>query len=92
MADDKPRLGVVHSPVPYIVTLRVVVDQDQPPTRIEAHVTAYSLIEAVEAAFLAQAGRFDKGEYLVEAVEPDMPAFMKMIADQIAVAAAGRRR
>lgn len=85
--EEKPRSlpgdAHLHAPLPYRVVLRVVIDQDKPPQRIEAHVTAYSLYEAMYSAILSELGRIENVDCEIEEIGPDVPAFAVLMAARV---------
>jgi len=61
-----------HSPLPYVVRLRVAMDEDSVPEVSEFHVTAYSIFEAMMQATLQAGGQvLDGTKIRVEDVRPD---------------------
>lgn len=70
---------IIHTPLPYVVTARVVVHEDLPPERHELHVTAYSIFEALLQASIQLGGTgIEDARVKVERIEPDMEAYVAM--------------
>ena len=63
----------VHAPLPYLVRMRVVENQDASPAVFERHVTAYSVLEAIDQAVIEMSCELHHGdaEIIVESVGPD---------------------
>lgn len=84
MSDEKARTGsaLIHEPLPYIVRLRVAVDEDSAPTVKVFRVTAYSIVEAMAQAMIsAEATTVDLGahvQFRVEDVVPDISRYLLM--------------
>lgn len=71
-----------HEPLPYLVTLRVVYGQDQPPELHTRPVDAYSLSEAVMAACLELQDLLpSKAIVTVQQAGPDIERWRKMVRD-----------
>lgn len=69
-----------HAPLPYEVTLRVVVDQDRPPTTVVREVLAYSVTEAIFSAAMEVAGEVPaSADLTVERVRPNLRRWLDML-------------
>ena len=82
MSDDQkpPEYGWAHPPLPYVVTIRSVTDDDSAPRVADYHVVAYSCFEAILSA-TCEAGGSGIGEsdkHKVLFIKPDMDAYWKM--------------
>lgn len=69
-----------HSPLPYIVTIKEVVHQDDVPILHVAKVVAYSIQEACMQAIMMISGNgFENAaeKYIVTFIEPDVERFMQ---------------
>lgn len=81
-----------HAPLPYIVRIRVVVDDDATPESREFKLTAYSVLEAMmQALYQAGGTAIDGVNYKVEDIRPDIAEYYRMIATATADAVAMRR-
>lgn len=79
--DSQKPLGdsFVHSPLPYLVTVKSTVDDDSVPSVQVVSVTAYCLFEAMFQAITQVGGKgFDDERHRVEAIGPDVAAFVAM--------------
>jgi hypothetical protein len=76
MADDRQERpsgnSNTHDPLPYIIRLRITIDEDQPSEVREFKVTAYSLMEALfQANFEAMGSSIiDNAKVKVEFIAP----------------------
>ena len=78
--DDRAHDAFTHGPLPYIIRLRVSIDDDAPPQIREFHITAYSVIEAVfQAIFEAGGTELNDAKTMVDSVRPDEPAFYALV-------------
>jgi hypothetical protein len=78
-----------HAPLPYVVTLRSVGDDDAVAQRWERRVVAYSVFEAVSQAMLEVTGAMPadvsaQAKLAVEAIAPDVEAFFRLAAQKVA--------
>ena len=73
-----------HDPFPYIVRLRITLDDDAAPETVERQVTAYSVFEAVVQAVMEATGgsAFDDSKIQVESISPDLPAYAQLLVSQ----------
>lgn len=84
MSDDQPPKPqtdtFVHEPLPYLVTARIVLDDDQPPETRTVPLVAYSLLEAmVQASLLLGGGPgMNDAKVRIERIEPDIAAYLQM--------------
>lgn len=98
MSDDQkppkePSNVLVHMPLPYLVTARVVVSEDAAPERHVVKLNAYGVLEAVlQASYQLGGSGFEDSKVKIESIEPDIPAFAKMFTQVILDAALGTRR
>ena len=85
MADEQdsqraPEYGMTHPPLPYLVTIRSVTDDDSAPRVMTYKVVAYSILEAIIAATVEAGGSgiVDKDKHQVLYVHPDLETYGKM--------------
>ena len=83
--------SLVHAPLPYLVRVRVVVDDDRPPEMRTIALTAYSMLEAMLQASLEAGGSgANDPRVTVEQIMPDLVAYQRLIEARLkAVAAKG---
>lgn len=68
---------MTHAPLPYVVRVRLVRDDDAAPEVREIRLTAYSVLEAMlQATIEAGGSTFDDSKVKVEHITPDVPAFV----------------
>lgn len=81
-----------HEPLPYVVVLRMVVDEDRPGESRECHVVAYSLLEAAMQAIYELDGKAspDGTKYKVERIGPDASAYFAALVANPRSATKGR--
>lgn len=81
---------MMHAPLPYLVTARVVLSDDAPPETRTISVIAYSLMEAMLQATQQLGTGFDDARVKVERIEPDIAAYSIMAGKiRAALAATG---
>ena len=75
-----------HSPMPYVVKLRVALSDDAAPEVVEWRGYAYSVIEAVMQAMLEHGGKTGGNDerMKVESIMPDIPEYLAFITRAIA--------
>ena len=84
---------MTHEPLPYLVRVRQVTDEDSPPVVSEHTITAYSLLEAMlQATINAGGSGLDDSKIKVESVEPDLAAWAKLAAERAVKAMLGSRQ
>lgn len=94
MADEpkpptEPGGMFTHMPLPYIVRVRIVSDDDAAPTVREVRTTAYSVFEALmQVTFEAGGSEFNDAKVKVEEVKPDVAAYRTLFMGEIAAALA----
>lgn len=76
-----------HTPLPYVVRLKLVLDQDTPPQSADWNGWAYSLMEAILQALMEASGKSSGVTYTVEYVRPDLPVFFLALASRVTEAA-----
>lgn len=81
-----------HRPLPYYVRLRLAKSEDETPTLHEWRGTAYSLFEAMLQAMMVATGKTDPEQQSlkVEAIEPDVAAYLRMVLEGTAEETAPR--
>ncbi len=84
MSDDTTNL-YAHAPLPYVVTVRVMISEDAPPQRIEHKVVAYSLYEAIFTAVIQSTGAasLNDARCVIESVAPDTMEWTRMKLMQV---------
>lgn len=71
----------VHYPLPYLVRVRIVTDEDRPPEQRTIAVLAYSVFEAMMQANLEAGGSGENNERVqVEHLAPDLLEYQRMLA------------
>jgi hypothetical protein len=85
---------LTHRPLPYVVVVRTVTDDDAPPQTSVIRVRAYSILEAMIQATTNLSGGYRVGsdsKAEIISIEPDMPAFFAQAAEDLATAKAAAR-
>lgn len=73
--------GFTHVPLPYLVTARVIQNDDAPPERVTVRQTAYSLFEAMFQTSIQLGGTgFQDAKVHIEKIEPDIAGYAALMA------------
>jgi hypothetical protein len=88
VSDEKNRSSdpslFIHEPLPYIVYVRSTLSDDAVPEIRAFRVTAYGIFEAwLGALILAGANGVEDTRHRVESIEPDLPAYMRMMSARL---------
>jgi hypothetical protein len=80
---------LTHIPLPYVVRVRVAVDDDAPPECREYRVVAYSVVEAMIQVSLQLTSAMDLSASMqirVEHIAPDTGAYAALYGDALVAA------
>ena len=77
--EQKSGDAFTHQPLPYIVRIRIIQNDDVVPEIQEFHIVAYSIIEAMIAGCFQAGGRgLEDSRLKVEDIKPDIVEYLKM--------------
>ncbi len=94
MADSSNRGDsiFIHEPLPYVVRVRSVLSEDEPPEVRTFRMFAYSVLEAViQATFMAGGNGLEDARHRIEAIEPDLAEYIRFVTARALEAAKGAR-
>lgn len=83
---DKAKQGNsdgTHRPLPYVVRIRVALDEDRQGDVVTWNGYAYSLMEAMLQACFVVCGEASPAKVSVEHVGPDMVEYLRMVVKEL---------